>query len=83
MVQWCSSQVEGIQYLKDDKCCMFVEDKLRLWQMVKKDPELEVNRDSFQECLIVMPMSKVTMSQVHLAPELEDKIPQELDELVC
>ena len=53
----CFNHTECIQFLKLDKCVLFVEDELQLNHLVVQDPQLEVTPEKFDEVMIVWPIS--------------------------
>ncbi|CAB9503487.1 acid type B receptor subunit 1 [Seminavis robusta] len=53
----CFSHEECVQFLKTEKCALFVDDDLQLKYMVVQDPELRMANDRFSTVDIVWPIS--------------------------
>ena len=53
----CFNHTECIQFLKEERCALFVEDELQLNYLVVNDPQLEVTPEKFDEVYIVWPIS--------------------------
>ncbi|CAB9511499.1 acid type B receptor subunit 2 [Seminavis robusta] len=57
LVERCYTHDECLLWLKEDRCALFVEDKLQLNYLAVKDPDLHVTRQTFDEQYIVWPLN--------------------------
>jgi ABC-type amino acid transport substrate-binding protein len=61
----CETHAECINWLKGERCVLFVEDELQLRYATVNDPEIEITRETFSEQFVLWPFNKRVMAELH------------------